>query len=325
MTNPDRKEKLSILDENDVELFIKSDSGYGRTIANFRATGMRVGKYSRRILQHYAAVLIVRGEKLNELLKDTEPPKHNRWDYKLIEKHEHDKRKKAKECIDKIEINVLEILKEQYETISEDIIDSDTGDFIPDVDADFGDDVVGDDVLRVKHQLGVPRSHVHKPPDLKDNAKENEGKEKDKTIIQDEDKRQQPNNPKPRPAPIVDNDNLNKESGFSNGQGRRSIPAVDIIKQKVFPINIEQGLHKTIIQTREDYSNVYISFSVMGEDGSSEKLNIRYYTILGEKYPQTNHVGPLDLQKDTMFEMIVSFESNEKMVIRPVISGGRVS
>ena len=74
-TAPDLKKTAEILEPDDVEVYIKSDSSYKRTIANFRATGMLVGTYYKRIFQHYAAVVIVRGKKLGELLKDTEPPR----------------------------------------------------------------------------------------------------------------------------------------------------------------------------------------------------------------------------------------------------------
>lgn len=57
---------------------------------------MHVGTYYRRIFQHYAAVVIVRGSELGELLKDTEPPRHNRWDYKQIDSSDKEKRKKAR-------------------------------------------------------------------------------------------------------------------------------------------------------------------------------------------------------------------------------------
>lgn len=67
-TSPDYKETMGVLEAGDVEVYIKSDSSYKRTIANFRATGMLVGTYYKRIFQHYAAVVIVRGSMLGELL-----------------------------------------------------------------------------------------------------------------------------------------------------------------------------------------------------------------------------------------------------------------
>lgn len=67
------------------------------------------------IFQHYAAVVVVRGEKLGELLKDTEPPRHNRWDYKLISKAEKDKRNAARKAINDIEEQVGRFLKSNLE------------------------------------------------------------------------------------------------------------------------------------------------------------------------------------------------------------------
>ena len=85
-TEPDNQIKKPVLDEEDaVEIYIKSEKAFSRTIANFRSTGMLVGKGYRKIFQHYAAILIVRGKKLGNLLRACEPPRHNRWDHKLIE------------------------------------------------------------------------------------------------------------------------------------------------------------------------------------------------------------------------------------------------
>ena len=53
-TSPDCKKSLEVFEPDDVEVYIKSDSSYKRTIANFRATGMLVGTYFKRIFQHYA-------------------------------------------------------------------------------------------------------------------------------------------------------------------------------------------------------------------------------------------------------------------------------
>ena len=106
---PDIKKEIDVLgEEKAVEIYIKSESSFSRTIANFRSTGMLVGKGYRRIFQHYAAILIVRGKTLGELLRDCEPPRHNRWDYKLI-KGEANKDKRNKEQRANIQIALIEI------------------------------------------------------------------------------------------------------------------------------------------------------------------------------------------------------------------------
>lgn len=154
-TTPDCKEFLEVLEPDDVEVYIKSDSSYKRTIANFRATGMLVGTYFKRIFQHYAAVVIVRGQKLGELLKDTEPPRHNKWDYKQIESSDKEKRTLAKRSIQEIDTFVLNLLKDQFEIVTEDTIDAaGIGEYIPDDIDGLGAHSEGEDILKVKIKIG---------------------------------------------------------------------------------------------------------------------------------------------------------------------------
>lgn len=318
MLNPDKKVALSILDDNDAELYIKSDSGYGRTIANFRATGMLVGKYSRRILQHYAAVLIVRGEALNELLKCTEPPKHNRWDYKLVD--DKDKRKRARAVIVQIESDIIRLLREQYETVSESVIDSDTGEFIPDDSEDVGENAVGDDVLRVKQQLGTIRKKETKPSESTEAAKKDIGEDEGDVDVNN--KKRHPN-PKPMPMKPRVEPTEDGEIGITPGRGAKTIPSINILKQKVYPLNYESGLYKAMIIPKGNYSNVIISFSALGEDGSTDKLRIESYTISGTKSKSNDGKIRINhLFENTLSEIAVCFESKEKMVLRMNVEGG---
>lgn len=321
MTNWDSRESLSILDENDAELYIKSDVGYGRTIANFRSSGMLVGKYTRRILQHYAAVLIVRGQDLNELLKDTEPPKHNRWDYKLIDQHDNEKRKKAKDCIAKIENSIIEYLKRQYETVSENIIDSDTGEYISDDAEGLGNEAAGDDILRVQQHLGEVRRREKKPTESREVAKKNTGERKEDANVNNEERHPNPMPmpKKPRVVPNEDDDTL----GVSLGKGPKIMSSINTIKQKVYPLNSEQGIYKAIVVPGEDCENVFVDFSAVGEDGTSEGLKITSYTYAGKKIKTpTKQIGAISLKKEANNEIVLHFERKEKMVLKMNVYGG---
>ena len=70
--NPDpiARTTLSILEntpygeKNNVDVYVKADRSFKKTIGNFRSTGMLIRTYRKMIFQHYAAVVVVRGEKL---------------------------------------------------------------------------------------------------------------------------------------------------------------------------------------------------------------------------------------------------------------------
>ncbi len=326
MISPDRKELLSILQPNDAELFIKSASNYGRTIATFRAMGMRIAKpRSKIILQRYAAVFIARGQDLNELLKETEPPKHDKWDYQHIEKHDKDKRRRAKDCIERINRSIHAILKQQYETISESTVDSDTGEYIPDENAIFGQISSGNDVLRVRYQLGRIRTKTDNVLVPEESAKTDEGAPKEVVAVHNEGRHPDPQ-PVP-PLPLVDpGGGIDTLRGLSFGEGTKTVLTPNLLKQKVCPLSPDKGLYKAIIKPRADFENVFITFSSVGEDGTSEKLEISYYMFLGRKATAVlGQVGPLALHKDTSSEVVVCFENKERMVVRMSVVGGRVA
>ncbi|MDE6727558.1 MAG: hypothetical protein K2J80_06415, partial [Oscillospiraceae bacterium] len=204
--NPDCKETMQVFEPNDVEVYIKSDSTYKRTIANFRETGMLVGSYSKRIYQHYAAVVIVRGKELGKLLLETEPPRHNRWDYKQIESSEKEKRRKAKASIDKINDFVLQLLKSQFETITEDVIDAEgVGEYLPDEAVGESAESKGDDILKAKVKIGKSQINRIKQgitinPAAKSEGEENNGEADNKT------RPKKPIPPKPpKPVPPIPN------------------------------------------------------------------------------------------------------------------------
>ncbi len=315
LTQPDKIEQLSILEENDLELYIKSCPDYSRTIANFRDTGMLVGQKSRRIFQHYAAVIIVRKEKLSGLLKDTEPPRHNRWDYKLITGDElKERRKLAKQCIEKIDELVLEVLKKQFEVITEDSVDAEGfGDYLPDDVDELGGAGAGDDALRAKIKIGkvqtLRRNETTKnTPGEKDEGKEVEGEVHNNDI-----------NPDPYhdrfPKPVIPDDD-GETPGVIQGEGPKSIIIPIMRAQRAFPVSVDQGLYKIILVPDDNYKNMYINCFALGEDGSKDKVK-----ILSMKHNGTpinlkdNCAGPISIDKDINSIFYAKFDTNEKLTL----------
>lgn len=67
--NPDDMVYGSIMEDKDVVLYIKKDDSYSKSIAEMRSIGMVVRVRRNHIFTRYAAVMVVQGNKLNELLK----------------------------------------------------------------------------------------------------------------------------------------------------------------------------------------------------------------------------------------------------------------
>lgn len=315
-TTPDCKEFLEVLEPDDVEVYIKSDSSYKRTIANFRATGMLVGTYFRRIFQHYAAVVIVRGQKLGELLKDTEPPRHNRWDYKQIESSDKEKRTLAKRSIQEIDTFVLKLLKDQFEIVTEDTIDAaGIGEYIPDDIDGLGAHSEGEDILKVKIKIGKIITNRTQRGTATQSAVQEEGAEQEGDV-RNHTHNPNPMPPKPRPPKPVtpDPDDPNPQPGATPRNGIKTVNTPNLTAQRAFPISCSQGLYKIVIKPAETYENLYVECFAVGEDSRSDILEMESFTYNGKRIKIAGgKAGPVKVEVDTTAMFFVKFVKKEKM------------
>lgn len=315
-TNPDKKTHLTILTESDVEVYIKSESSFSRTIANFRDTGMLIGIKSRRIFQHYAAILIVRGDELGELLRDTEPPRHNRWDYKNISATDKSKRKKAREAITKIDEDILAILKQQFEVVTEDTVDAaGVGEYIPDELDNLGGAGEGDDILKAKIKIGKVRTAPQKTGTISTEGVKDTGEPESGDVHNHEKNPNPPPHPPRPPKPVhphPDDDHI----GVRPSPGSKTITIPNLSAQRAFPISSSAGLYKIVIKPTESYNNLFVTCSAMGEDGRTDKLDMETFTYNGVSIPIVDKkAGPIKVEADIPAVFFAKFTSKEKMVL----------
>ena len=311
LTTPDDNAILqtTILSENDIDLFIKADKTYHNNVASFRPTGMRIRKYRKNIMQHFAAVVVIRGTELSELLRDTEPPRHNRWDYKLID-DDPQKRKKAKEVLDKMDAWVLSELQKKYDSVTEYTIDSGEGDYLPDDVETMGESQIGDDILRVNHKVstviatepstGISQTGSRKgmgaplPGDTYGNKKRKKKKKVGKKVVV----------------------GLGAQTGTKPEKSGDALSTVNITDQRAYALKPDIGLYRVLIQSDNDYEKVYLTFSAVGEDNSEDTVDVEKYAIEGKtKTSDGATIGPVSLAKDTPKEIFVTFRNREKMLL----------
>ncbi len=322
-TSPDSKVALSVLEESDAEIYIKSDSSFSRTIANFRDTGMLICLKSRRIFQHYAAVLVIRGEKLGELLRATEPARHNKWDYKLITgASEKDKRKLARNSLKTIDDSLLELLKKQFEVVTENSVDAaGVGEYIPDDLDGLGGASEGDDILKAKIKIGKIKTVETKSGTTVVSGIKEEGVE-EKGSVHNNENNPNPMPPKPHP-PVVNPDNFEGEQkeGARAGNGTKTVTMPNLSAQRAFPINSSMGLYKIVIKPIETYNNLYISCSALGEDGKADTLDMETFTYNSTPINiKDGKAGPIKVEADIPATFFVKFANKEKMVLNLHIS-----
>ena len=113
--------KTTIIEDDDLVLYLRKDENYSKKIIEMRSIGMMVRIRGRNILSRFAAVVVAKGAVLSKKLKDMEPPKHDEWDPEIIE-DEHVK-SKAKEIRRKIIHWVNSTIVEECKTEYQDVID----------------------------------------------------------------------------------------------------------------------------------------------------------------------------------------------------------
>lgn len=308
----------TIIEDNDLEIYLKSKPDYKRKIAKFRRSGMLVWEHGKRTYQNFTAVVIVRGEQLNEILRKTEPPKHNIWDAKRIEDREE--AKQAQKYIDQIDNEILSSISNIYSEEISDSVDSGVGEFLPDDLSNLSEKKPGTDklkpVIKIVEKPKLQKIYMNESMDF---AGTDEGKEvPDDSFVHnssDSDYRF----PEYKPQNKVDRDDTSEDEseGISPQEGTKKLTTYPNIKyQRITAVSQNAGLYKIILCPTEDCNSLYIEFSAIGEGDSNDKIIVEKFTIDKQTTPCNNtKIGPIVIGKDEAKEIFVTFENKEKMLI----------
>lgn len=310
----------SILEEGDAEFYLKTDKDYtSREVARIRS-GMLINTMPIRIFQEYMGILVIRGEKLCELLKDTEPVTHTAWQYTRIE-DDNKRREEARIAIKNLSLWVEEILNEQDEINTEDDINpEEVGEYLPDELDDLCDqEHKRTDKLKLTQNLEKVENKKIKPETIEFSGKDSVG------TPEAQGKEEASGDSGVGPGPsikhftniknILEEENEEGEEGVIETAFGKKIKTPNLKGQRAFPIHYKSGLYKIIACAGENYSNVYMSFSAIGEDNNKEDLKIEYYTYNGRKTLMNNKtkMGPMSLLANSIPEIKVKFDTDEKL------------
>jgi hypothetical protein len=302
---------FSVLEENDVQLFLKTDNDYHNQVSFFRSSGMRVGEKGYRNSAHFAAVIVIRGEAMNKLLRKAEPVRHNRWDSKLIEDKEESK--KAKKSIDEIYRKIRAVLHEKAEVESSTSQDSGEGEYLPD---DAGTDRAtqeGTDILRVNQKISrsLPVRFVS-PGNIQSNSSTGTGENTAGDVFGKRKRK------KKKCGEKVVSRQGNTE-GVKPGRNGAPLSTLNISTQKSFMLSQKDGLYKIRLQAENDTPEVKLEFYSIGEDNEQEALLVQKYAYNGKTTQiHSKTIGPLELKGGEFSEIFVTFEEKEKMCLNIV-------
>lgn len=298
--------ELSILEENDVELYLKSNNEYHNRVAYFRTSGMRIRLLKAKSYQPCSAVIVIRSKRLNEVLRKAEPPRHNKWDPTLI-KHDDKLKTLAQEALDNLDTMLREELRKKYERTGAGSQDSGEGDYLPDeVDADQSEQQ-GDDILRVRQKLATTRISKVSPGSTSITGTEGTGGAASGDIYGNRKRK------KKKKGQKVVGGKGNKK-GVMPDKGSVPMSIVNFSTQKSYLIDQNLGLYRVLLKVDKDYPKVRLTFSAIGEDGDHEDLTVQKYAFRGvtQKVGKST-VGPISLSADEANELYVTFENKEKM------------
>lgn len=270
-------------------------------------------------IPNFTAVLIVRGEQLNEILRKTEPPKHNIWDAKRIEDKED--AREAQKYIEQIDDEILSSISNIYSEEISDSIDSGVGEFLPDDLSNLSEKKPGTDklkpVIKIVEKPKLQKIYMNENMDL---AGTDEGTEvpDDNSVHNSSDSNYKFPEYKPQNQVERDDDSdEDKSEGILSQEGTKKLTTYPNIKyQRITAVSQNAGLYKIILCPTENCNSLHIEFSAIGEGDSNDKIIVEKYTIDKQTTPCNNiKIGPIVIEKDEAKEIFVTFKNKEKMLI----------
>lgn len=298
--------KLSILKENDVDLYLKSNNEYHNRVSYFRTSGMRIRLLKAKSYQPCSAVIVIRDKKLNEVLREAEPPRHNKWDPTLI-KHDSELKSLAQNALSKLDDMLREELRKKYERMGTGSQDSGEGDYLPDDVDTAQNEQQGDDILRVRQKLATAHISRVSPGSTSTSGAKGTGTETPGDSYGTQRRKKKKDGHK------VVNGKGDKR-GVTPSKGTTPMSIINFSSHKSYLIDQNQGLYRVLLKVDKDYPKVQLTFSAIGEDDDREDLTVQKYAF--KKITQKvgkNTVGPISLSADETNELFVTFENKEKM------------
>ncbi|MCA0970654.1 hypothetical protein LCM20_08650 [Halobacillus litoralis] len=271
-----------INDLGSVTLFIRTDDDLSKKVAMVRNTGMKITHLDRfRGGTKFSGVLFINGSKLNELLRKTEPPTHDKWEPSRYEDERY-----AKKVIEEIKHFVREVVKELNKVEESNKIDfKGFNQFLPD---HLNEDEPLEDKKTEDVNTFVPKSMRIKPRKIKKASRTsivNKGLNK-----------------KPKQKKNV----TSKKNTKGQGGKKQNTKSLSIAKVRSILVDQSQGAYDVSVTTLSGGKG-YLTINFVGEDAKAYDLmldsaldskNNMYHTV------EKNTIGP------------IIFEDNEKRVFR---------
>jgi len=315
ITEPDFEESGSIMEDDDVVLYIKKDDKYSKSIAEMRSIGMVVRTRHHNIFTRYAAVLFVKEGSLNNLLKDIEPAAHDKWDPGIIE-DDPEQETKARKYRSKLIAWVNNKITEKCRSEESDEMDLEgISAFLP---YDEDDESLGENPETTNSPDGEPvfdEARKTKPNVRKVSlvAKKVKGIKDEEQDIHGGGGGGQGGDP------FGDEDPNGEDDVIALVPGNKNVVAPKILQQRIVQMPSD-SLYRAVFMLEEDCSKVNIAVRSIGDDRKKEKITIIECKQEKRKFKvNSEHVTLSNLKAKTSYEIFLTLEHSEKMTLELLI------
>lgn len=274
-----------------IELYIEKNNGFSKKIAMVRETGMKITHMDRFSgAFKFSGVMIARGEKLNEFLRQCEPPTHDNWEPSRYDDREAYARRTLQKLKQFIRNKVRELNK---------IDESETADleglsqFLP----DQPEAQAAYEIINPKHEeyTNIPK-----------NAKLIIKQMKMRPFLDGIPNAISTNIPKSKSA----NSKKSVTSGNESPRERTKDKFVKLGRIRAFCTDFSSGLYQIICFPESDGIG-YIQIKVVGEDAKSyfEPISKVYLKDSNEELCilDDSKVGPVNFKKGEKQSLIIKF------------------
>lgn len=308
--------KGTIIEKDDVILYLKKDDKFSKAIAEMRSIGMVVRIRHKTEFTRYAAVMIVVGEALNDLLKTIEPPQHNEWDPDRIEDDEM-QNKYAKRIKTKL-----------IKWTNDSIIDCCRCEVPDEIDLDgvsaylpYENDDAG---------LGQNEKEEDKSPDSQnDMCKATCNKMNVRTVVLAAQKVEGERDENIEPQNTTGGGKIHGQGGVPNKDGKdevkaplpgdKAVNAPKVLSQRIIQMP-EASTYRVSLVLENDCDVVHIALKAIGDDGGKESLMIKNYKFEKNKVAiNSEYVVLHDLKARVQYEIFLYLEYSEKMLLELLI------
>lgn len=311
LLNKENQKNFTLLEENDMEMYVGlSEEGF-RTISDVRATGMSIRFRVKKMMRAYDAIVLITGDETNKILKKIEPPKHDKWDAGIL-KNEVE-RKKAQLLITKIRTYTGKYIEEICKSEDTQEIDPDgIFQFLPDDISTIGNGS-GKETRDLESVISVSNVKVNKVNLGEKNTKGAVGQGESQS------------------GSIHNNTNGGNKRGtlqpsdgtygtdivvVPNKEGTKKLIVSTYKIFRLLPINEESGIYKLMIENKKKDHEVEFNFSAFGEDGKTEPLIIEGYSI-NNNYRKVNNFNTpkIKISENSTTSIVVRLKTSERIRI----------